>query len=282
MDSPCCEICDKCDVSTFAEEGGFKYLKCNTCGLIFRDKVDMAKMRTFYRDEGVTEDGELSGYYGEGIFRWRVALDQIQRYRKGGRLFEIGCGGGGVLREAEKRGFDVYGCDLSETRVRIINEILGRESLLCGDFENLEMADLGTYDVIVMMDVLSHFKSLNKAMEKVASLLNPGGILYLKGGNFGEFENFDEVKKEGIDLKIDIHFFHLTAENIDGLLRKHRLEPLRMEVLALHKFTGGYFGSDAKNYRFKPVSDLLGYLLYRLRIKKAAEVVAMARKAPAM
>ncbi len=273
-----CDLCGSNEMKVFYKENVFTYLKCQSCGLLFRDQDNMGEMSEFYKNEGVTEDGNLKGYYGGGgTFRWRVALDHIQRYKKSGQLFEIGCGGGGLMAEAKRRGFDVYGCDISESRVHIMNKQLGGDYVTLGDFESIDLPDQ-KFDVIVMMDVLSHFKSLCRTMNLVTELLAPGGILYLKGGNFGEFESIDEVQRERINLQIQIHLYHLTPNNMHMLLRKNRLNILRFDIIALHRFAGGLFGSDRKNHLFQPLSDIIGKTLYFLRLRKASEVIVIAQK----
>lgn len=272
-----CDLCGSHEVKDFYKENGFTYLKCQSCGLLFRDHDNMDEMRKFYENEGVAEEGNLDEYYGVGTFRWRVALDHIERYKKSGQLFEIGCGGGGLMVEAKRRGFDVYGCDISESRVHIMNKLLGGDYVTLGDFESIDMPDQ-RFDVIVMMDVLSHFKSLCRTMNLVTELLAPGGILYLKGGNFGEFESIDEVQRERINLQIQIHLYHLTPDNIRMLLQKNRLNILKFDIIALHRFAAGFFVSDRKNHLFKPLSDIIGKTLYFLKLRKASEVVVIAQK----
>ncbi len=275
-----CDLCGSNEVKDYYKEKVFTYLKCQSCGLIFRDRNDMDEMREFYKNEGVTEDGNLKGYYGGGDggkYRWRVALDHIQRFKKSGQLFEIGCGGGGLMVEAKHRGFDVYGCDISTSRVHIMNKRLGGDYVTLGDFESIDLTNQ-KFDVIVMMDVISHFKSLSRAMNLVTELLAPGGILYLKGGNFGEFESIDELQREKIDLQIQIHLYHLTPNNIRMLLRRNRLNILMFDVIAHHRLSGGLFSSDRKNYLFQPLSDIIGKTLYFLRLRKASEVIVIAQK----
>jgi magnesium-protoporphyrin O-methyltransferase len=79
---------------------------------------------------------------------------------RGLRLLDAGCGTGALAVEAAKRGADVVAIDLSPTLVALAAERLPQElkskiRFVSGDMLN---PDLGTFDHVVAMDSLIHYR----------------------------------------------------------------------------------------------------------------------------
>jgi len=92
------------------------------------------------------------------------------------RVLDAGCGDGfflGILRDL---GFaNVIGVDISEVRVKACRD-KGLEAR-CLPVE--QCADLGAFDLVLLMDVLEHVPDPAVALRAVHQALTPGGILYL-------------------------------------------------------------------------------------------------------
>lgn len=105
--------------------------------------------------------------------RNRKRLAQVLRHKRGGTLFEIGCGPGTFLRMADKH-FRVEGIDQSNYAIRN-NQMDGEAELIVGDIEE---AALGTedYDVVVAFNVLEHLRHPSDCIQKIFASLRPGGL----------------------------------------------------------------------------------------------------------
>ena len=99
---------------------------------------------------------------------------------QGKRVLEIGCGIGSDAEEFAKRGAEYVGVDYSDQSVNIARqrfEVLGLE----GDFYNLDASDtdqlqkLGKFDLVYSYGVIHHFPAIDKIIDNVHSVLNPGG-----------------------------------------------------------------------------------------------------------
>src|SRR5215211_5801758 len=51
------------------------------------------------------------------IKRYNELLDEFEKFRKTGKLLEVGCGSGHFLHEAKKRGWDVYGTEFTDDAI---------------------------------------------------------------------------------------------------------------------------------------------------------------------
>ncbi len=106
-----------------------------------------------------------------------ATLAQIERHVARGRLLDLGCWVGYLLAAARDRGWEVTGVEPSAFAAQFARERLGLPIIEAG----LLTAELppGSFDAIVLGDVLEHLTDPLAALGHVATLLAPGGVLYL-------------------------------------------------------------------------------------------------------
>lgn len=147
---------------------------------------DLAKMydRSYFETGGDWVCGFWSGSYADNSVNLRnEAIDvlaDIQTLRiPGWKLLEIGCAGGYFLDEARRQGYDVAGLELNPDMAAFAREQL-HLPVVAGSIEDAEIV-AGTYNLIVMQDVLEHIVDPVAAILRVARWLAPGGTLYVRG-----------------------------------------------------------------------------------------------------
>lgn len=97
---------------------------------------------------------------------------------KGGRLLDVGCGIGTIALELQKRGFDVYGIDLSSVAVEKAKK-RGVNAAVCDvDKDGIPFAD-GYFDVVWAGDVVEHVFDPVFLLQEMARVLKSDGRLLL-------------------------------------------------------------------------------------------------------
>ncbi len=113
---------------------------------------------------------------------WRAEnaglLDAFEKYKGGGRLLEIGCASGWLLKHAAERGWKVTGVEYSADAAAHAQQ-LGVD-VHVGALEDAKLP-AGGFDLVYMGDVLEHVPDCRDTSERVAALLAPGGHFYLRG-----------------------------------------------------------------------------------------------------
>jgi SAM-dependent methyltransferase len=179
-------------------------------------------------------EAELSEAYGEAASEdyveeeagqratARVALERIERFAGPGAILDLGCWVGFLLAEARERGWDTLGVEPSEFASSYARERLGLDVIRAGLFE----ADLGDrrFDAVVMGDVIEHLPRPADALDRVAELLAPGGVLHLALPNAGS----RLARRMGARWwsVIPTHVQYFTRASLQTLLRRRGWEPL--------------------------------------------------------
>mgnify|MGYP001030816616 CR=1 FL=1 len=112
----------------------------------------------------------------------------IRKRIRSGKLLDIGCAEGGLLKWAEKRGYETYGIDMSEFAIKeLSHRKLRRTQLSVADINFLPFVD-NYFDVITCFDVLEHLeypiialKEINRCLEKQGLFIMSTPNIYSNG-----------------------------------------------------------------------------------------------------
>ena len=100
--------------------------------------------------------------------------------KEGDRLLEVGCGWGGMLRYAARRGVHVTGITLSQHQKEFCEALCRREGLdaqvLYQDFFTYQPTE--RYDGISLMGVMEDLSDYRRVMRRLTAWIKPGGRVY--------------------------------------------------------------------------------------------------------
>jgi len=163
----------------------FPLAECRACGMRFLTvqpaPVSFAEL---YAAEYFEQDyrcGRSDAAYGEEaafVAEDRGLLDAFARLRSPGRLLEVGCAGGWLLKHARERGWQVRGVEVSEHGVQHARA-LGLD-VFHGVLEDARLP-AASFDLVYMGDVLEHVPDCRAVLAETRRVLAPGGHLYLRG-----------------------------------------------------------------------------------------------------
>jgi SAM-dependent methyltransferase len=108
----------------------------------------------------------------------------------GGRLLEIGCSSGYLTRHFLGRAESMFGLDINPAALASARRRHPHLRVVCGDVERLPFAD-GSFDVIVMLEVIEHTRSDAAAVAEIRRVLTVGGTLILSTPHTGIFAFLD-------------------------------------------------------------------------------------------
>ena len=118
-------------------------------------------------------------------------------------VVDVGCGGGGLVRDLAARGARVTGVEISESQLApaVRDDGASGARYVVGLAQRLPLPD-GSIDVVVFMRALHHVPPADMldALREAARVLRPGGVVYvaepLAEGDFFELTSMVEDERE--------------------------------------------------------------------------------------
>jgi SAM-dependent methyltransferase len=155
-----CPLCGEGECACIAENRRRKFLMCKNCTLVFVPEnyylpIDLERQRYDLHDNSASNDGYVR-------FLGQVADIVCAFTAPASRVLDYGCGKNAVL-----------------------TGLLTGRGRLCDPFDPLYDYPLktgggGTYDAIVMCEVIEHCRNIAATLADVRTLLTPGGLLLLR------------------------------------------------------------------------------------------------------
>jgi SAM-dependent methyltransferase len=144
---------------------------------------DAAQLAEYYRTAG--RDDVLSSLYWHALApnRWALhsvaALQDVQQFAEGNRVFELGHGVGSTAILFARHGFEVAALDVSTEYREFTRHRLRSRGLEASILEPEAAPPAGTFDACVSLDVLEHVRRPLRLIETMWRCLRPGGVMVL-------------------------------------------------------------------------------------------------------
>src|SRR4051812_14878697 len=195
----------------------FQVCRCCRCGLVYLNpRIAEDQLGTLYEAE-YFHGGHDTGYATyerdrplyEKTFRRRLTL--VQKFKRSGRLLDIGCGFGYLLNVAQTLGFEPWGLDVSSFAVERCNERFpGRvkRGILTPD-----TFPPASFDVITMFDLIEHVYHPVDFFRLVATCLKDDGIVAVTTPNHDSL--LSRVSgRNWVSYKIPEHVFYYSPKTL--------------------------------------------------------------------
>ncbi len=158
-----------------------------------------------------------------GWFRDRRAA-MLSKFGRVGKVLDVGCGRGLTLAALRRRGWQAHGCEYSDTSSRYAREAL-KLDVVCDGFNPTRYAD-GEFDAVVIWHVLEHLADSREALETLARIVKPGGVLALAVPNIASYQA-QATRYGWFHLDMPRHYSHFSAEWL-----RERLEALGFQIVS--------------------------------------------------
>jgi SAM-dependent methyltransferase len=223
-------------------------VRCERCGHMQLERMPSdAELGEAYGD--AASDDYVEEEAGQRATA-RAALEQIERHSGGaGALVDLGCWVGFLLAEARDRGWRTLGVEPSEFASAYARERL-KLDVLTADLMTAPVPD-GEWDAVVLGDVIEHLPRPGDALDRIAKLLRPGGVVYMTLPDAGS--RLARLMGARWWSVLPTHLQYFTRDSMAALLRRHGFEPLAVRT-APKAFTVRYYLDRIGGYS-RPLGD---------------------------
>ncbi len=168
------------------------YLRCKECGSAFCEK-DTSGLDNYYNEyyefEGSLEKSKYSRHESKHILRnTKWYLKRLGRFKKSGKMLDIGAGRGEFLYMAIKTGhYQCVGLDVSAKSAEYAKQLFGLD-LIVSDFK-AELFEQEKFDVIYMRHLIEHIQDPYRFLADVKAVCNPDAVVVVHLPNDLSFTN---------------------------------------------------------------------------------------------
>ncbi len=225
-----CILCNGRRRSVLFEKGGWQVRTCDSCGLGVLDPRPSAEtLARLYSQEYCEEYFVEGGEPGSAEFRKRLGLEDhrirfFRKFKKTGRVLDIGCGYGYFLAACRQKGYAVHGLDFSDWAVRHARQRLGLD-ITVGPMDEVELPE-GGFDVVTMWHCLEHTPDPAAALARIRGWLKPDGLLVVDVPN-REGTDARKTWDDWVGWSLPYHLYHFTPGTLSGLLARQGYSVIR-------------------------------------------------------
>ena len=226
-----CPICEETDFHNYK----LGLLQCSGCGVVLSPASWQSQANEQLEEEWFGDAYQAEASWWVTLFeKWnnRKTLARLSLAKSSGRrLLEIGVGSGSLLNAARAEGYEVLGCDLSDSicaRVRRDYGITMHSEPLA------TLLDEKGFDVIVMNHLLEHVQQPIQFLENVRCLLAPGGLVHIAVPNIACWE-------AGLAGWTSYEPYHLTYFDPQTLQRAVTASGLVVDSINTYDSFSGWF-----------------------------------------
>lgn len=273
-----CNLCGGGLTREVAALKGMKIVKCLACGLIYvnprygEDELGKSYQEGYLRGDDACDFGyeDYLSMKESLTAMFRRHLNKIEAIvPQKGRLLDVGCAVGFLLQEAESRGWEAWGVEISSEAARFGKKELGVR-IIQGTLNDTAL-DGASFDVVTLFDVLEHTLNPLGELREVHRILKPGGYVFLTLPNAGSLPARIMGRYWYGYKKVKEHFYYFTPPTAKRILaesgisfvevsRSHwsctlgflvsKLEPYSAALYRSARFLVKLFKAEKRNVNF--------------------------------
>lgn len=211
-----CNLCGQNDPNFFFEAEDRRIVRCKNCGLTYTNPwIDYEEL--YQSADYFTDVNQYLLRLNEFRSIFNDILDQVEKYKQGKNLLDVGCGPGLLLDVAQSRGWKVSGVEIPSWAAEYSNKELGIPVQCCELIDS--QYEPSSFDVIILNHTLEHMIDPTEVLNITSTILKDDGILVVGVPNFDSLKAKIQ-KAQWKSLLPEQHRWHFTPKTLSLLLNK--------------------------------------------------------------
>lgn len=258
-------------------QGDFQLVRCRYCGLVYQNpRPAQNSINEIYPDnydqfiKSSTEESSIINRIDRG-YGLKKRIKSITRYKKPGRLLDIGCATGDFLEMMRDiAGWDVYGIEPSSHASDYARTHLGLQ--VKTGFLGEADYEAENFDVITMWNVLEHLVDPINTLKQIHKLLKPDGMLIFNTPNLDSLD----ARIFGpywIGFELPRHFFVFSRRTL--MLMLHDAGFRIIETRSIYGSHSAFMSSIRFWLRDQPISPNIRNLFESLLFSRILRAITL-------
>lgn len=203
----------------------------------------------------------------QGWFLW--LFEQID-FSNINKLLEVGCGNGKLWKnnKIDLRNREIFLSDSSQGMVDEVRKTLGNDfNCMVFDCDQIPFKD-GYFDAVIANHVLFYVYDINKALEEISRVLDPGGVFYCSTYGSNHMKEINEIVQKfdsrvilsqtklydvfGLENGLDIlkpYFKNIKMKMYDDCLVVDKSKPIIDYIMSCHGNQNELLGPKLNKFR---------------------------------
>lgn len=221
-----CGLCGNRKAIDFLTVGPHRLVRCKACSLIYTVNFGYEAI-SYVEDDYFIQKNQYVSRWDEFCNIFESLLDKIIRFKKGGRLLDVGAGVGTLMYVASQKGFKVEGVEVSTWASTFAKEEKGL-NVVAGTLEDAQL-ETASFDVVVVNHVLEHVNNPLAMLAEIRRILKKDGLLVIGVPNIGSIM----ARLRGdrwASLRPKEHIWHFTPTTLKRLTSQAGFDEIYFEA----------------------------------------------------
>jgi len=217
-------ICGDTLRTLLVKRDGWTVYRCEKCGLgVLDPRPGPEELKNLYAENYFDDQYGRGLAMGSPEMKRRISQEDhrvkfVRRYKRTGKILDIGCGMGYFLLACRIAGYDVEGADISDHASAYVSKELGIP-IRTGGIETVTFPE-ASLDVVTMWHFLEHVPRPAEYLESARRWLRSDGVLVIDVPNYLGTDG----QKSGagwVGWQLPFHLYHYTPSSLSDLLAAH-------------------------------------------------------------
>jgi len=212
-----------------------KLLCCGNCGLIRHESIpNYETLGSFYPDDYLVYNKSFKEASNALYSKLKTNLYSMKAKKvakhigSSGNILDVGCANGAFLLSMKQYGnYGLYGLDIKNTGMNFDEHSIDFKE---GHLEEIEYPD-NFFDAIILDNVLEHVPDPVVFMDKIVSILKPGGYVFGTTPNFNSVDRFVFQQYWG-GFHMPRHIYLFNADNLRMFMKNMGISEIKFPITA--------------------------------------------------
>lgn len=230
----------------------FTVCYCNNCTACFTQDIPGADaIGPYYKSEDYISHTNTSKGIVNRLYKW-VRKRTVKQKRKlieretgvtEGTILDIGSGTGAFAAEMKAAGWQATGIEPDPGARKVARE---QFDIFLSEMNLLKNLPAAAFDAITLWHVLEHVHDLHGYMDKIATLIKPGGRVFIAVPNYTSGDA-TEWGAEWAAWDVPRHLYHFSPQSMQQLAAGHQLKIISYKPMWYDSFYVSLLSSKYKS-----------------------------------